>query len=367
MKTTRVLLVCAFCANAAVYDVGPGKPRTTLAKVPWKTLAAGDIVNIHYKSTPYYEKFAVNSTGTAAAPIIIRGVPDSIGNRPILDGADAAAPRDVNYWNEERGLVKIGGAGWGPEIPSHITIEGLEIRNTNYSRKFYGVTGGYHSYSENAAGIYVERGTNITVRNCVLYANGHGLFVGSNWQYTARNILIERNLFHDNGWPDDTYRTNAYTHAANITYQYNRMIVRPGKESNNIKDRSSNGIYRYNWIEGGNRQLDLVDSTDPIREEHGYHKAWVYGNYLVEYPGYDNGNMVLYGGDHPDKARHHAGTLYFYNNTLVSARRDDTVMIMLSRSDALCDFRNNIMWNPLGRTTFLMAHRGTMEMRNKAL
>jgi len=66
----------AASAHATVYDVGPGQPLANVGDVPWESLAAGDTVQIHWRATPYREKWVISRAGTAAQPITVRGIAD---------------------------------------------------------------------------------------------------------------------------------------------------------------------------------------------------------------------------------------------------------------------------------------------------
>src|SRR5687767_6072973 len=84
-----VLLLASFSASSALattYEVGPGKAYTSIGAVPWESLVAGDIVLINWRSAPYKEKWAIGGTGTAAQPIVVRGVLGPGGERPVIDG-----------------------------------------------------------------------------------------------------------------------------------------------------------------------------------------------------------------------------------------------------------------------------------------
>ncbi len=101
----------------------------------------------------------------------------------------------------------------------------------------------------------------LIIRNCTLHDSGNGLFIGEHNGLTE-NILIEKNYIYNNGIEGSYYQHNTYTSAINITYQFNRLgPLRTGAGGNNLKDRSAGLLIRNNWIEGGNRQLDLVDAT----------------------------------------------------------------------------------------------------------
>ena len=105
-------------------------------------------------------------------------------------------------------------------------------------------------------------------------------------------------------------------------------------------------MVRYNWIEGGNRQLDLVHAEDSsiLRNDPRYRSSFVYGNVVIEHPNSGNNDIVLYGGDGGSANKFRKGTLYFYNNTFVSDRTDKTRLFRLSTNDEACDARNNIAY-----------------------
>src|SRR5688500_2364845 len=106
-----VLLSIAFtmASHAAIYEVGPGKPLSKIAAVPWSTLNPGDTVLIYWRATGYKEKWSIGRTGTASAPITVRGVPNSITRaRPMIDGNTAITPYGLHFTNQSRGILKIG-------------------------------------------------------------------------------------------------------------------------------------------------------------------------------------------------------------------------------------------------------------------
>ena len=77
---------------AADYHVGPGQPLVNISEVPWDALQAGDKIYIHWKSTPYYEKWVINAQGTAQNRIEIIGMNGPNGQKPIIDGDGAVTP-----------------------------------------------------------------------------------------------------------------------------------------------------------------------------------------------------------------------------------------------------------------------------------
>ncbi|HYP28974.1 MAG TPA: hypothetical protein VE262_19840 [Blastocatellia bacterium] len=369
MATSLWLLFCGALspAMAATFEVGPGKALSNVGDVPWESLQPGDTVLIHWRSTPYKEKWVICRQGTSAAPITVRGVPGPGGELPVIDGNGATTRAALNYWNDVRGVIKIGGANVPSDtMPRHITIENLDIRSARPPYTFTSSGGATRAYTNNASTIYVEKGENITVRNCILHDAGNGFFVASSDEQASRDILIEGNHIYDNGIVNSLFEHNNYTAAIGITFQYNFFgPLRAGCPGNNLKDRSAGLVVRYNWIDGGNRQLDLVDGEDSglIRNEPRYGETHVYGNVLVERPGTDNRQIVHYGGDSGATANYRKGTLYFYNNSVISNRTDRTTLFRLSTNEERCDARNNIFYvSAAGNTLSLVDSTGVLDL-----
>ncbi len=363
-----LLLVANTTADSAVYEVKPNTALDTIAEVPWATLQPGDLVLIHWRPEVYAEKWVIGRSGTAVAPITIRGVAGPGGELPVIDGRNATTPPGLNFWSENRGVIKIGGSN----VPSstyanYIVIENLEIRSGHPSYNFTDDAGLPQAYSTSASSIFIERGENITVRNCRMHDSANGFFVASGDDGVSRDILVEGNYIFGNGVVGSIFQHNNYTAAFNITFQYNRFgPPRAGAPGVNLKDRSAGLIVRYNWIEGGNRNIDMVDGEDSaiIRNAPEYRKTFVYGNILIKQDG-GNNQAVHYGGDSGTTANYRKGKLYFYNNTLYSIRTGTSVVMRLSTNDELCDARNNIFFNTAAGTSLaLLAESGTLTVAN---
>lgn len=354
-------------AYAATYEVGPGKTYANIGDVPWESLQAGDTVLIYWRSTPYKEKWVICRQGTSSAPITVRGVPGTGGELPVIDGNGATTRPVLNYWNENRSVIKIGGANVPADTtPKYITIENLDIRSARPPYTYTSASGATQSYVNNASSIYVEKGENITVRNCRIHDSGNGFFVASSDALASRDILVEGNYIYDNGISSSLFEHNNYTAAIGITFQYNHFgPLRAGCPGNNLKDRSAGLVVRYNWIEGGNRQLDLVDGEDSvlIRNDPRYRETHVYGNILIEPDAAGNRQMTHYGGDSGGSASYRKGVLYFYQNTLISTRIDRTTLFRLSTNDERCDARNNIFYvTAAGSTLSLLDTDGVLDL-----
>jgi hypothetical protein len=363
LAVLALLSLLAAPALATTYEVGPGKTYATPSAVPWESLVAGDTVLIYWRSTPYTDKWVICRQGQAGNPITVRGVPGAGGELPVIEGSGAVTRTQLNYWNEERGLLKIGGANTPADLtPQYIVIESLDLKSARPPYTFTG-RNGLTAYDANAAAIYVEKGEHITIRNCVIRDSGNGLFAAA----ATTDLVVEGNWIYDNGNVGSIYEHNNYTEVLGITFQYNHFgPLRAGCDGNNLKDRSAGTVIRYNWIESGNRQLDLVDAEDSaaLVADPSYHSTWVYGNVLVEPDGAGNSQIIHYGGDSGTTGDYRKGMLYLYNNTVVSTRSGNTTLLRLSTNEEHADVRNNVLFvTAAGGNLSIIDDTGTADLR----
>lgn len=352
---------------ANVYEVGPGQPYADPSEVPWESLGPSTLVRIHWRATPYATKWVINTEATADAPLVVTGVPDA-GRLPVISGDGATTRLALNYWNEDRSVVKVGGSNLPSDslVPSHIFIESLEIQSAHPAYGFTDEAGNAGTYRTNAAAIHIEVGDHITIRGCKLSDAGNGLFTGLG----SSNVLVSGNFIVDNGIEGSIYEHNSYTESLGITFEYNHYgPLRTGCLGNNLKDRSAGTVIRYNWIESGNRQLDLVDSDDAgFLADPSYRSTFVYGNVLVEPDGAGNSQVIHYGGDSGDTSIYRKGTLYLYANTIVSTRTGNTTLMRLSSNGESADVRNNIVVATAGSGRLAIVDgAGTAQLANNWL
>ena len=376
----RLLLLAFLMASplaAVTYNVGPGQSLATIGAVPWATLAAGDVVRIHYRAAPYAEKWVICRQGTQALPIIVQGVPDTgTGALPVITGASATTAAGLNFWGENRGLLKIGGANTPADtVPQWIVIENLEFRSAHPSYTFTDDAGTPGQvYAGNAAGIYVEKGKHLTFRNCTTTDCGNGIFVGpgggAGMPDLTEDVTISRCYIHGNGISASAFEHNSYCESFGILYEFNRYgPPRAGANGNALKDRSAGCVVRYNYIEGGNRQLDLVEADGSgINTLAGYGTTHVYGNVLIEPNGAGNSQIIHYGGDNGTTSTYRKGTLHLYANTIVSNRTGNTTLVRLSTNSETCDCRNNVIYvSAAGSFLGLVDDTGVLNYRNNWL
>lgn len=325
---------------AFVYEVGPGQTYANPNEVPWESLMPGSLVRIHYQDAHYRSKWVLAAAGTADAPIVVRGIPRN-GMLPVISGENATTRMALDFWNENRSVIKIGGSSHPSGVPAWVTIENLDIRSARPAYSFIDDAGNSQIYSSNAAAIHVEQGSHITIRNCVLHDCANGFFAGA----ASTDLLLESNHISDNGMDGSIYQHNNYTECRGITFQYNHFgPLRSGCRGNNLKDRSAGTLIRYNWIEAGNRTLDLVDSDhSQLIEDPAYAETFVYGNVLIKHDVVENGQVLHYGGDSGYTDRYRKGTLWFFNNTVVSHRSGNTTLMRLSTNEEHAECFNNVV------------------------
>lgn len=348
-----------------VYTVGPGADYADPGEIPWESLEGGTLVQILWRAEPYRTKWVINTEATAENPLVVVGIADS-GRRPVISGEDAVTRPELSYWNENRSVIKVGGSNLPTDdvVPAHIVIQGLEIRSARPSYGFTDDSGRAGVYSENAAAIHVEVGDDVKIIACELHDAGNGLFSG----HGSSDLLIRACYIYANGINASIYHHNSYTESAGIIFEYNHYgPLRNGALGNNLKDRSAGTVIRYNWIESGNRQLDLVETDHvDIADHQAYDQTFVYGNILVEPDGAGNSQILHYGGDGDGFFRE--GTLYFYHNTVVSTRSGNTTLMRLATNTATADIRNNLLLATAGGNYLaITSGRGQIQMQTNWL
>lgn len=349
------------------YEVGPNKQYAELQDVPWESLQKSSIVKIYWRENPYYSKFVVNVAWTKDEPVVITWIPNNYWELPIISWNNAVTSRKLDYWNEERSIIKI----WGSSIPvnltpSYIYVENLDIKNANPNYRYTDDKWNIATYTNNAAWVHIEYGDHITIKNCKIHDNWNGIFS----THFSSNIIIAWNYIYDNWIVWSIYEHNTYTESTGITYEYNKFWkLKSWAGWNNLKDRSSNTVIRYNHIEWWNRQLDLVDSDyQELINSYNYGKTYVYWNTLIE-PFDDNWNsqFIHYGWDSSTESHYRNWTLYLYNNTFVSYRNANPTLVRMSLNSAKAEIINNVFVVKDGYSLAITAWAGQINLSNNYL
>ncbi|MEE9438177.1 MAG: T9SS type A sorting domain-containing protein [Saprospiraceae bacterium] len=372
MKKVLLFTILIFQLNfgfSIEYNVGPGQTYTEVGEAPWISLQAGDIINIHWRSTPYPTKVFMRAQGTADNPVIIRGIPNSAGELPILTGENAVTDPQFTsdhfdpVWTETLSMFLIFRAqtdNYNTYKPKHITFEYLELTGVKPEHTFTDQFGQIRNYNIFGTAINAIVCENLTVRKCKIHHNSQGIFTNTNGNegQISRNLLIEYNEIGENGNVGDDRHHNIYAQSAGTIIQYNKITpLIPGALGSSLKDRSSGTIVRYNWIEASSRVLDLVeteDGYDILSNEPDNDNVFIYGNIIIN----DittlplSSSMIHFGHDNsPGSAKR--GTMHFFNNTVyIKGDQTDYWYVNLfdivdddnvSTTEASIDMYNNIV------------------------
>lgn len=388
----------------ATYNVGPGQAHTECGTVPWGNLVAGDVVNIFHRSTPYKCKFGLSSRGTQTNKIVINGVTDSFGNRPILEfnGARTAAgcnqgpPNNVfggSYDFESLGgivIKRFAGSAWESPKPQHIVIQNLEMKGAANGQTYTKLDGAEGKY-DSSAGIWIQVGADITLQNNIITNNGFGVFTmakDGTLAHTVERPVIRCNRIHGNGVANSYLEHNLYVQSTSPLVEGNYIgQVRKDSWGASYKTRSSGEIFRYNYVVASARALDFVHSEgneDGIAIQPDYGTDYVYGNIIYNDCIANSNcasNPIHYGGDNMGEQDSSSAVftppipyrsrLYFFGNTVINrANTDDSWrvhMFDLSLASTTVYAWNNIFAN-FGNSNFAwVEYAGRLNLHGKNL
>ncbi len=334
-----ILQSCPNLVQAKVYRVGPKEPCSHLRQIKWDSLKPGDVVEILYKLNGYREKFFLLSSGTKARPITLRGVINSKGKRPVIDGVMAVQSQDVSDEHlSKRGLIIIGEE---KRSADYIVIENLELRNAN-NKNFFKFGNKSFPYAANGSGVLVCKSKYVKIKNCVIHSCCMG--IQTFYYPNVDKFVLTNSIIYNNGdFTRSHWGHNVYLCARKTLVQFNKF-GELYSDGNNIKDRSNKTIIRYNWIEGGmSHQIDLVEYS-------GYPSAdaFVYGNVIISGKKTKNSKMILFGGDRHDKegkliGQGRNGTLYFFNNTVHFRKQHLDAFLCINKPNCRVLFQNNLL------------------------
>lgn len=385
-QTTSAANVCTqpVQGSHATYHVGPGQTFPDLQDVPWLSLEAGDVVNIHYRDTPYPGRIVLRALGAPGAPVVIHGVSNPQCLRPTITGEEAPLVRDaskariLNGATAGLGTVFISSPYGAPatQRPRYITLQGLKITGARSSNRYINDTQERVPFTKGAAGVYAAVVDHLLVENCEITGNDNGIFVNTREDQeamTSRQITLRNNQIHLNGVSGSFFEHNLYIQAAGVLYEGNyigQLIA--GATGSSLKDRSSGTVIRYNHIVAAARAIDLVETdggSQTVAKEPNYHQAWVYGNLIVSdmnNPGRSSSLLIHWGGD-LNEDTYRKGTLYFYNNTVVLVGNKDEAGVFyvfdMPTDQQRVDVRQNIFWR-VGNAPLALGYKhGRIELQ----
>lgn len=381
-------------AGGTTYNIGPGQTYTTPgAFFNAVTPGPGDVVNIYPTMSgssvvPYTDAILISSRGTPSAWVQIVGQPDpTYGAYPVLDFSAATATTAYAARATATGAYTLGGLWIGRRAgmtygynPGYLSISNLTVTNA-YPSGTVTVSGVGHTWSEGSAGIYVEMCEHLTLADITSYGNGNGIFGATHSDYDRffTDYAQTGCYIHGNSGttPTGTPSHNTYVEAVRATYEANQYgPIRAGGQGIGLKDRSCGTVIRYNFVSGGNGQIQCAEAqngSDLAFAMSTYNSPHIYGNITYAEPG--NGPAPVWvGGDQGNTQLERKGPVYIYHNTSVSKNDQAGGSPSVYRMDwantssrvCLVDARNNI-WTIIPNITNSPSATGIMSTRDNSL
>lgn len=358
---------CATCTASSgtggtTYTVGPGQTYTSPgAFFNAVSPAPGDVVNIYPTMSgssvvPYTDCVLFSWRGTPSARITIQGQPDpGTGKYPIWDVsagtattafATRAAVVGSTFAPGALWLGRKSGATFGYS-PAYLTISHIEFKGA-YTGGSYDRGGTSVPWGESSAGIYVEAVEDLVIDSCTIDGNGNGVFAAALGTYDrpVYDVTLQFNSISGNSGTSTAGSPshNTYLEGVRVLYHANLYgAIRTGGQGIGLKDRSSGSVIRYNFVSGGNHQIQHAEAQN--HAELGValvcsRTVYVYGNITVT----DNASSPLWlGGDQGNPQIQPKARYYVYHNTMVGDPVTFKIPgIKMAHPANVLDSRNNV-------------------------
>jgi hypothetical protein len=303
-----ILLASAPAAEAATYQVGPGRRYTTLQAVAG-LLNPGDLVLVDGDAT-YPGDATFRQPGAAASPIVIRGVSVN-GHRPVISGGT----NTVHFRTDEIGS----GA-------DHYVFENFEV------------TGGSNR-------CIFHQAADLTLRNLVVHDCPAQGILGADWG--SGSMTLEFSEVYRCGSGTQNHQIYMATDEDNYPASVFRMqynYVHDGNGGNNVKSRAARNEIYYNRIEGAYyHELEMLgaECCDEaiVRED-----SDVVGNLLIKKGANADFYVTRVGGDGTAQSW---GRYRFVNNTIIVAGAS-AVFRLFDGLESI-EAHNNVFFRASGR------------------
>ncbi len=290
-----LLLLLALAASAATLEVGPGKQYARPCDAI-RAAAAGDTILIA-SGLWQGDVCTISRSG-----LTIRGVGAS---RPHLDAAGRSS--------EGKGIWVVSGAATG------LTVEGIEFSGSTVPDR-------------NGAGIRVDPGASVTIRDCYFHENETGVLTGN-----GGVVTIEYSTFDNNGFGDGQSHNVYVNYADRFVFRGNYSTrCRVGQL---VKSRARETYILYNRLSQengtGSREIDLSNGG----------RAFVIGNVIQQGEASQNRNLLGYQPEGP-AAQVPVNELYVINNTFVNQASTGSFVMVNSTMTTPVVVRNNVFFGP---------------------
>ncbi|WP_437876983.1 right-handed parallel beta-helix repeat-containing protein [Sorangium sp. So ce513] len=310
-------LLAASPASAAKYEVGRGKPYSSLAEVAPR-LAAGDVVEVQGDAT-YPGDVFFRKSGTESQKITIRGVRVN-GRRPVLSGGS--------------NTVIFGG--------NHYVFEGFEV-------------------TKGSGRCVFNKAHDVTIRDAAVHhCPGHGI-LGADSE--SGSLTLEYVEVYAAGSGDTRHpiyiATDEETRPGSV-FRMRHCYVHDANGGNNVKSRAERNEIYYNWIEGAKyHEIELI-GPDGQAEGLAREDSDVVGNVFVKTGKHF---VARVGGDGTGQT---FGRFRFVNNTFLLAPGSNVAIRMFDGIESV-EMSNNVFYRRGGGGVDVYVDRSATWATGKAL
>ncbi len=298
---SSLITILAFpkSAEAAQYQVGPGKAFSTLQEVAPR-LAPGDVVEVDGGFT-YPGDITFKKSGTAAAKITLIGKRDASGKRPVLTGGTNT----------------------------------VHFRADHYTMKGFEITGG-------ASRCVFHQGDDITLQDSAIHdCPKHGLLGADDESGSLTLQYVEVYACGSGDTRHPIYMaTDEATHPGSV-FRMEHCYVHDGNGGNNVKSRAQRNEIRYNWVEGAlYHEIELI-GPDSSNEGLFREDSDVVGNVFRKTR---KGYLARFGGDGTGQTN---GRYRFVGNTVIMTPGYSAVFRLYDGIESV-EMHDNVFYRPDG-------------------
>jgi len=309
MRAYASLLAIALClapalAHAAIYRVGPSAAADFRQLTELPALGPGDLVEVEggadYNGGVI---FNIDSDGTVAMPVVIRG----------LVAGGVARPRIVGGANN---TIELQG--------DHYVLENLDV-------------------SGGARRCVYHHANDITVRDSVVHdCPRQGILGADN---DSGSLTLERVEVHHCG--EGTQNHQIYMATDEVTYpgsvfRMQHCWIHDANGGNNVKSRAERNEIYSNWLEGAfYHELELIgpDPSGGVDEAEAREDSDVVGNVLVKRGSNEGFSVVRFGGDGTGQSQ---GRYRFAFNTVIVAPGSGAAVFRLFTALESVEMHSNV-------------------------
>lgn len=275
--------------TGTVYDVGPGQTYANLEALPAaNTLTAGSVIRLHNADTgcttptTYHENWQFQAnTGTQGEPFILVGIPNSCGELPVLDGANATMQSGLSTGAcAGYGVVCVWGGGYGSGTPygywqsgsagpSHIHVWNIHMKDATPNFTYTPPGGGAATaYISGASCANIRGGSYVDFEGNVFDTCSNGAFSAENsnsaWADITQEVTFIGNKHTNNGWSTDSTEHAAYFQSFFGAMTGESIVNYLSTATGScLKWRGVDGIFEGNYCASGPlRMWDGVENQD---------------------------------------------------------------------------------------------------------